>query len=134
MYKFVFYHYYTFFEIIRSPTLGLKKGESGAIVLLSIVQYFNVHALKLFFILPINTIMDKYDLVFMFALLGVNWLIFLKDKKYIEYINKCRNSNETKWFLTLILTIIYTVGSIWGYHFLKSSGYTFIQILEKYSN
>jgi hypothetical protein len=121
LYKLVYYHYYRFSLIVKNNFPGsiLYNTGSDAVMILSVLELMNVVTLGLY--LKIEPITTTYhlDIALVFiVLLFINYLHFLRGKRYIKIIEVAQTKSSV---FSLMVTILYTVASLYYFYSLHSA-------------
>ena len=116
MYNYYYYKLYNFVKSIKENIKGsaLSSIEFDPIFLFSIFESLNIATLWLIF--DFESITTNYNLDFLIVFLiflSFNYLYFIKNKKYKIIIKKCRNKNINFQLVGDIVSIIYTILSIY---------------------
>ena len=95
-----------------------KKPEVGGCFTLSILEFFNIITLWLLFDLKNITASYYLDMVLCFGLLyALNYLIFLRKKRYKTIFSKLDETKEFYKTMGLITSIVYFVGTIFLFYY-----------------
>ncbi len=125
MYHFFFFFYYCisrFFKENVSLGLGSHNHPFDAVLLLSIMGFFNIVSLGIWIKIPVFTTNHNLDMVLVgIGLLGANFFYFFYGKRYLRVIEECKKANELKKSLFRILIIVYTLLSIYLFYWTHSS-------------
>jgi hypothetical protein len=116
MYNYYYYKLYNFVKSIKENIKGsaLSSIEFDPIFLFSIFESLNIATLWLIF--DFESITTNYNLDFLIVFLiflSFNYLYFIKNEKYKIIIKKCRNKNINFQLVGDIVSIIYTILSIY---------------------
>jgi len=100
MYHFFFFFYYClsrFFKENVSLGLGSHNHPFDAVLLLSIMEFFNIVSLGIWIKIPVFTTNHNLDMVLVcIGLLGINFFYFFYGKRYLRVIEYCEKTTSVK--------------------------------------
>lgn len=116
MYHFFYFFYYCFSRFFKDNVPGsiFYNSYSDAVILLSLMEFFNIVSLGIWIKIPVFTTNHNLDMVLVgIGLLGVNFFYFFYGKRYLRVIEYCEKTTSGKKSLFRILAIVYTLLSIY---------------------
>lgn len=116
MYKFLFYHYYMFFNYFKElmPSSIFSERFLPTILLLSGLEVFNMMSLGRWLdVLYLKCYTERDFILLCILVSGGNALFFLYKKRYRKMLENCEKSNGNIKFVTGILTLVYTILTIY---------------------
>lgn len=124
MYNFFYYNYYSLARFFKANVPGsfFYNTALDGVIVLSLMEFLNIVALGIWLQIPCITTNYNLDMALLgIALLGLNSLYFLRNKRYAEIVGDCEKAETTKKRLLRILTIVYSALSFCVFFLVHSS-------------